>query len=184
MKKNIGYALLVFVVISIAFAIFQKNAPAPRTESKPDVKETTKIASVLDPAPTPMVAQSSKRSTSAIAKLQIAKQIVIARYCHGYTRCSNCLKIEQYSREAIETRFRKELDLGRLRFEVVNVEEPTNRHYIQDYGLYTKSLVLIAETSGKEVRHKVLNDVWNHLSDKAAFMAYVRAETERFLESP
>ena len=181
MKKNIGCALLAFVAISIAFAFLQKNGPASQTESKPDVRETAKI--VPAPAPSaPAVPARLSRAGAAAAKPQAAKQIVIARYCHGHARCSNCLKIEQYSRAAIETGFRKELDSGRLRFEVVNVEEPANRHYIQDYGLYTKSLVLIAQAGGKEVRHKVLNDVWNHLSDKDAFMAYVRAETESFLK--
>ncbi|MFA6091481.1 MAG: nitrophenyl compound nitroreductase subunit ArsF family protein [Elusimicrobiota bacterium] len=200
MKKNIGCGLLAFAAISIAFALFQENAPAPRTESEPDIQETAKLApasasapqaeskpavqeaAMPAPAPTKTAARSSGKSKTTTAKAQPAKQVVIARYCHGNARCSNCIKIEQYSREAIETGLRKELDSGRLRFEVVNVEEPSNRHYIQDYGLYTKSLVLIAEAGGKEVRHKVLNNVWDHLSDKNAFMAYVRTETGSFLK--
>lgn len=182
MKKNIGYALLAFVAVSITFAVFQEKAPAPQAESGPDVQETAKAAPAPTPAPTGATARASKPPRTAAAKPPAAKRIVIARYCHGHARCSNCIKIEQYSRESIETGFRDALDSGRLRFEVVNVEEPSNRHYIQDYGLYTKSLVLIAEAGGKEIRHKVLNEVWNHLGDKDAFMAYVRAETHGFLK--
>lgn len=170
MKKAVGFALLAFAALSIAFAVFKENRPAPQTEPKPAAVETAKAL----PAPKP--------TAKAAPKPQPAKQIVIARYCHGHARCSNCLKIEQYSRETIETGFRKELDSGRLKFEVVNVEEPANRHYIQDYGLYTKSLVLVAEAGGKEARHNVLNGVWDHLSDKDAFMSYVRTETESFLK--
>ncbi|OGS41733.1 MAG: hypothetical protein A3J82_01895 [Elusimicrobia bacterium RIFOXYA2_FULL_69_6] len=160
MKRAAGYFLLAFVGISVVFAILQERRPAPQAQAP---------ALVSAPAPAPAKA---------------GKPVVIARYCHGSARCSNCVKIERYSREAIETGLRKALDSGRLRFEIVNVEEPANRHYVQDYGLYTKSLVLIAEAGGKEVRHKVLNDVWNHLSDKTAFMAYVRSETEGFLKQP
>ena len=160
MKRAAGYFLLAFVGISVVFAILQERRPAPQAQAP---------ALVSAPAPAPAKA---------------GKPVVIARYCHGSARCSNCVKIERYSREAIETGLRKALDSGRLRFEIVNVEEPANRHYVQDYGLYTKSLVLIAEAGGKEVRHKVLNDVWNHLSDKTAFMSYVRSETEGFLKQP
>ncbi|MFA5138462.1 MAG: nitrophenyl compound nitroreductase subunit ArsF family protein [Elusimicrobiota bacterium] len=151
MKRALGYGLLAFAAISVAYAVFEKGAPAPRTAVPPVIQETT-------------------------------RPVVIARYCHGNARCSNCIKIENYSREAVETGLRKELDSGRLRFETVNVDESANRHFIKDYGLYTKSLVLVRESGGKEVRHKVLTDVWDHLDDKDAFIAYVRKETEEFLK--
>ncbi|MCX5787853.1 MAG: nitrophenyl compound nitroreductase subunit ArsF family protein [Elusimicrobia bacterium] len=178
MKKNIGYGLLAFVAISIAFAIFQERGPAPRPAATPEVRETAKDEPAPVPSATKGRAHPAKQAKAAV------KRLVIARYCHGNARCSNCIKIEQYSREAIETGLRKDLDSGRLRFEVVNVEEPANRHYVQDYGLYTKSLVLIAEAGGKEVRHKVLNDVWNRLDDKNAFIAYVKSETASYLKQP
>ncbi|HAH05704.1 MAG TPA: hypothetical protein DCM05_04120 [Elusimicrobia bacterium] len=108
------------------------------------------------------------------SKPAVDSPIVVARYCHGNARCSNCIKIEEYSREALE----KALASGRLRFETVNIDEPANRHFVQDYGLYTKSLVLVDQTG----RHKVLNGVWDHLDDKNAFIAYVKAETENFLK--
>jgi len=189
MKKSLGYALLAFVGISLAFAFFQEDraghepqsiAAAP-TDSSPEVHP--KDSRAAKPAKAQAIAaKAATRSSATAAKQQSPRNLVIARYCHGHARCSNCIKIEQYSREAIETGLRKDLDSGRLRFEVVDVEEPANRHYIQDYALYTKSLVLISEADGKELRHKVLNDVWNHLSDKAAFMAYVKSETEGFLK--
>jgi len=193
MKKSLGYALLAFVGISLAFAFFQEHRSEPQTTQEPQPRQAIQADSAPQ-APAgdksqgttkqaqTAAAKPSKQAKLAAAKQPIPKGIVIARYCHGHARCSNCMKIEQYSREAIETGLRKYLDSGRLRFEVVDVEEPANRHYIQDYALYTKSLVLISETDGKELRHKVLNDVWNHLSDKGAFMAYVKSETEGFLK--
>jgi hypothetical protein len=166
MKRSLGWALLAFVGISVVFAVYKERRPAPQVPA---------------PAPPAAPAKAEAKAASPRVPKKAERPVVIARYCHGQARCSNCIKIEQYSREAIETGLRKALDSGRLRFEVVNVEEPANRHYVQDYGLYTKSLVLIAEAGGKEVRHKVLNGVWDHLSDKAAFMTYVKSETESFL---
>ena len=193
MKKSLGYALLAFVGISLAFAFFQENRSEPQTAPEPQPRQAIQADSASQ-APAgdksqgttkqaqPAGAKPSKQAKLPALKQPLPKSTVVARYCHGYARCSNCIKIERYSYEAIETGFHKDLASGRLMFEVVNVEEPANRHYVQDYGLYTKSLVLISEADGKEIRHKVLNDVWNYLSDKDAFMAYVKTETEGFLK--
>jgi len=182
MKKYLGYALLAFVGISLAYAVFDERRQEPRSDPAPQAVPATPDSPTPRPPSTSLPAKKAPRHPSAAAKPTASRKTVVARYCHGTARCSNCIKIEQYSREAIETGLRKELDSGRLRFEVVNIEEPANRHFVKDYGLYTKSLVLIAETGGKEGRYKVLEDVWDHLDDKEAFIAYVKAETEAFLE--
>ena len=169
MKRTVGYALFAFVVVSLAFAFLQENRPGPQPQAD-------------QPVPVAAEAQAPAGKTPPSAKGSASEGIVIARYCHGHARCSSCIKIEQYSKEAIGGAFRKELDSGKLRFETVNVEEPANRHYEKDYDLYTKSLVLASEAGGKGLRHKVLNEVWEHLDDKDAFMAYVRAETKEFLK--
>ncbi|MCX5793886.1 MAG: nitrophenyl compound nitroreductase subunit ArsF family protein [Elusimicrobia bacterium] len=168
MKRLLGWGLLAFAGLSVVFAVYQERRPVPQVPAAP--------------APPAAQAKAEPRPAPLRAPKKAERRVVIARYCHGHARCSNCVKIEQYSREAIETGLRKALDSGRLRFEVVDVEESAHRHYIQDYGLYTKSLVLVSEAGGKETRHKVLNGVWDHLGDKTAFMAYVREETESFLE--
>jgi hypothetical protein len=62
---------------------------------------------------------------------------------HSTSRCTTCRTIERYSKEAIDKYFVDELKNGILEFKPVNVDEPENRHYIQDYQLYTRSLVLI-----------------------------------------
>ncbi|MDD5628291.1 MAG: nitrophenyl compound nitroreductase subunit ArsF family protein [Elusimicrobia bacterium] len=164
MKRWFGGLLLAFAALSAVVAVYQERRRAPPAPAAP--------------------AEAAVETAPARAPKKVERPVVIARYCRGQARCSNCLKIEQYSREAIETGLRQALDSGRLRFEVVNVEEPAHRHYLQDYGLYTKSLVLVAQRGGKEVRYKVLNGVWDHLNDKNAFLAYVREETESFLKQP
>src|SRR5512137_2667647 len=57
---------------------------------------------------------------------------VIAYYFHTNTRCSTCIKIEQYSKEAIEQGFPEELKKGTLEMRIVNYENPENRHFMQD----------------------------------------------------
>jgi len=106
---------------------------------------------------------------------------VTAYYFHGNMRCASCRKIEQYSREALEKFFTKELHSGVLQFTPVNTDRPENTHYIHDYQLYTKSLVIVLMKDGKQVTWKNLAKVWQHLRDRDAFHDYVHEEVGAFL---
>jgi hypothetical protein len=78
--------------------------------------------------------------------------------------------------------FAKELGNGRLEFRPVNIEEPGNKHFIQDYQLVTRSLVLSLMSDGKETKWKNLADVWKLVRDKDKFFQYVKDEVEKFLK--
>jgi hypothetical protein len=95
-------------------------------------------------------------------------------------RCSNCYKIETYTHEAVETHFADELTGNKLIWEVLNVDVPENRHFIKDFELYTKSVVLVKIRDGKQVEHKNLDMVWSLLGQKEAFQEYITREVRQF----
>jgi hypothetical protein len=107
---------------------------------------------------------------------------VIAYYFHGTFRCSSCLRIEQYSKEAIEKYFGNELKSGELVFKVINVEEKENEHFVNDYQLYTKSLVITLVKDGKEVKYENLKEVWEYLGNKDNFYKYVKNSVDSYLK--
>jgi hypothetical protein len=106
---------------------------------------------------------------------------VIAYYFHTHTRCSTCMKIEAYSKEAIEKGFPEELKNGTLEMRVINYEEPENRHFIQDYKLVSKSLILVNTVNGKQTEWTNLKMVWQLTGHKDAFLNYVRKEVRNYL---
>ncbi|MFA5362156.1 MAG: nitrophenyl compound nitroreductase subunit ArsF family protein [Candidatus Omnitrophota bacterium] len=106
---------------------------------------------------------------------------VIAYYFHGTFRCSSCLKIEMYSKEAIEKYFRNELGSGKLVFKAVNVEEKGNEHYIDDYRLYTKSLIVSLVKDNKEIKSENLKKVWEYIGNKEKFYEYVKNNVDSYL---
>ena len=106
---------------------------------------------------------------------------VIAYYFHTNTRCSTCKKIEAYSKEAINEGFKKELRDGTLELKIVNYEEPENRHFIKDYKLVTKSLILVNMIDGEQLEWTNLKLVWQLTSNKEAFLNYVRGEVRDYL---
>lgn len=107
---------------------------------------------------------------------------VAVQYFHGNFRCANCRNIEQYTKEAVEKYFRKEVDAGKIVFKVVNVETKGNEHFTNDYQLYTKSVVLSLVKSGKEVKFDNLNKVWEYLRNKEAFHQYIKNEVEKYIK--
>jgi hypothetical protein len=106
---------------------------------------------------------------------------IIAYYFHVTVRCSTCRNIEAYSKEAIQRRFPHELSTGQLEWRPVNVQLPENRHFIRDYGLFTKSLVLVREANGRQQEYKILNDTWELVGDKPAMQSYVEREVRDYL---
>lgn len=106
---------------------------------------------------------------------------IVAYYFHGTRRCATCKKIEAYSKEAIEGKFATELASGRMEFYPINFDEEENRHFIKDYGLYTKSLVICDYKNGEQVRWKNLEKVWDYVRDHDEFLKYVQDEISAYL---
>jgi len=106
---------------------------------------------------------------------------VIAYYFHGSRRCSSCRKIEAYSQEAIEQGFANELEEGKLEWIVINTDLPQNKRFVEDYQLYTKSLIISKVEDGKQIEWKNLEKVWELLRNKKAFLKYVQDEVRALL---
>jgi len=112
----------------------------------------------------------------------VPKNYVIAYYFHGTFRCPTCHKLEQYSKEAIEANFKNELTSGKIVFKTVNVDEKANEHFVNDYQLYTKSLVISFVKDGKEAKFKNLAKIWEYVGNKQRFYDYVKEEIAAFLK--
>ncbi|OGX19156.1 MAG: hypothetical protein A3K83_05360 [Omnitrophica WOR_2 bacterium RBG_13_44_8b] len=107
---------------------------------------------------------------------------VIAYYFHGSFRCVTCTNMEKYSKEAIETNFKDALASGKLEFKAVNVEERGNEHFVDDYKLYTKSLILSLVKDGKEIKSKNLDKIWELARNRQKFIEYVTGEVNAFVK--
>jgi len=207
-SKNIVTAiLLAFVVVSVSFLVFRES----RVPAKPDsqaqsvaVNENASpagVAEVKDDSKSPLPTASVQTSeipagpgsgpakvgrvvsvnSSRVAENVPAAPKVVVYYFHGNTRCITCKKIESFARSAIESGFAAELKTGRIEFRSVNVEEPNNEHYVQDYQLVTRSVVLSRIRNDKQDTWKNLDQVWTLVRDPDVFNRYVVDETKQLL---
>jgi hypothetical protein len=107
---------------------------------------------------------------------------VVVYYFHGNFRCKNCYNMEQWTKELMETTFKGQVDSGKLVFKIINTDDAQNQHYLNDYKLYTKSVVLSLVKDAKEVRYDNLAKVWDCLKSKDKFQNYVKGEIEKYLK--
>jgi hypothetical protein len=134
----------------------------------------------------PQAAEAENRAAEGKAPAGDAEPVprsdgLIAYYFHGQVRCPTCESIEAYAREAVEGGFAEQLRSGRLRWRVVNYQQPGNEHFAQDYQLVAPSVVLVDIRGGVQKDWKDLPEVWQLASDKPAFIQFIQKEIREFL---
>jgi ABC-type glycerol-3-phosphate transport system substrate-binding protein len=132
--------------------------------------------------PTPAAPKPGTSSAGSATPADAANHVVRVYYFRTTTRCTSCRKIEAFTDEAIKGAFAQEIQDGKMIWQVVNVEEPGNRRYIQDYKLAAKSVVVVDLVNGGQVRWKNLARIWELLNDETQFVQYVQREVREYLE--
>lgn len=155
-KQVLTILLLVFVVGSLAYMVVKER----KAEPSPDIKG--------EPQEQPAASNQDTR--------------LIVYYFHGDVRCATCHKLESYAKEALDTNFSDAIESGGIVWKPVNVDKPENRHFIQDYELVTKSVVLSKVLDGKEIEWENLNRIWQKVADKKDYLQYVGNSVAKFLE--
>ena len=196
MKGIVTVTLLVFVVVSVAYMAVGQRGDGNVAATNAEVAETAAIeptqniadddVGMLDRAEHAESRAAAANPTSeAVAAPQAptkAPRRVIAYYFHRTQRCHTCLTMEAYARAALEEDLSDALQSGELQFRSVNVDEPANEHFVNEYELYTSALVMV-EMEGTEVkRSKKLEQIWDLVGDEWKFKTFVRDEALAYLE--
>ena len=167
-KQILAVVLLVFVVASLAYMVGK--------EQKSD------SVSGEDANSSASVEQSRSSSTNEQdTDAQRDTQLVVY-YFHGDMRCMTCHKLETYAKEALDTYFADKLASKDIVWEVVNVNKPENRHFIQDYRLVTRSVVISETVNGREIKWKNLERIWQLVRNRESYLNYIRESISTFLE--
>ena len=115
---------------------------------------------------------TSNNSSKAAPTSKILGTKTVAYYFHGNQRCKTCKTIESYTREAIESL----KTAHNIELVAVNVEDVTNEHFIQDYKLSNRSVVLSKIKDSKELKWRRLDKVWQLVGEKERFISYIKSE--------
>lgn len=177
--KTIGtVVLLAFVAVSVGYLIVNETRTPPAAAPTP-------AGPAAEPATQPITAAAEDPVTDGAAPAA-AKPAhkVIAYYFHSTQRCATCLKIERLTAEALREQFATALADGTLEWHEVNVDEPWNRQYVQDYQLVTSSLVFVDKHGGEQRDWILMDRVWQLVhGDELEFKDYVAQQAREYLES-
>lgn len=151
--------------------------PAAVEEAPATVEQPVK------PALAPIaVAKAEPPKPLAVPAPRAPERRIVATYFYGTIRCATCRTIETYAREAVEEGFAPQIAAGTVAFRAVNVEEPQNRHFIRDYQLMTRSVVVTEEVDGAVARWVRLDHVWRLVGNRPAYLNYVQDAVHGYLE--
>jgi VanZ family protein len=113
----------------------------------------------------------------------VSQEKTIVYYFHGNMRCRTCNKIEAYTKAAITAGFAKELADGSLEIQIVNTDKSENEHFIKDFQLTNRSVVLTRSRGEKLEAWKNLDRIWLLVRKKETFQSYIEDETRAFIKS-
>jgi hypothetical protein len=153
MKRAFTLVVFLLFVGSVLFVFTGKEVTAP-TSPKPSLEEGADSA--------------------------LPTRLVVYYFDMGKD-CSTCLNLETYTHETLETHFSEALSSGEIRWETVDVDQEEHGHFVEEFGLYTKSVVLATLAQGDIVAHNNLSRIWELVYDKEAYVDYVRAQVQEAL---
>lgn len=91
-------------------------------------------------------------------------------YFYGKPRCATCVKIENYTKNTVESMKDKNVV-----YQGIDMEKPENSSMVKKYNLYTKSVVISKNNKGKE-KWKNLDKIWLKVGNEQEFKKYITDE--------
>ena len=162
MKKILQPILLTIVAIGIGTFVWGKISP--------------------DPAVTTASTDPSAATTEANATQASEQPSVVVTYFTTDVRCVSCKTIESLTRESLARDFAGPLESGQVHFQTINIDRAENKHYIQEYDLSFKTVVVAGPLQSADTDWEKLDDVWRLLNAPADFAAYVNAAVARKMD--
>ena len=170
------YILIAFVAVSVG-AVIYKNLPCCSGDKAVAVPvQTAAAVEAVGKVPVAVVKKTAAVNTA------ITSKTAVVYYFYTDTRCSSCKTIEAYTREAVATKLAAGYKDWQVEFKGVNVDDDANKHFVQDYWLNSKSVVVQKFAGDKPLKWGKLDKVWQLLGDKEGFINYVVGETEKLLD--
>lgn len=181
-NKYIKFILIVFICLS-AMTLIYKNRNCCDSKENPKINKTENSVSVLNEKKPDIKLDEKKKNVQAKAKKdKIENKLINVYYFYANPRCYSCQMIEDYTRFSVESNFKSDYNGYKVVFKLIDVGEPSNKHYIQDYWLSSKSVVAQKFINEKPIKWKRLDKVWQLLGSKDTFVNYVTSEIKNLAD--
>ncbi len=129
-----------------------------------------------------LVATTYAPSARAANKKKKPADRVVAMYFHRTQRCPTCIKIGNYSEEAIKKGFAKQIKEGTVEFHLVDFQSKKHAALAKGYKIGEPTLIIAKIKDNKVKEYKNLKDVWVKVREKPQFVKYVHDNVEAYLK--
>lgn len=183
MKSATTLILLVFVAASVVYLVVGGSGGAEGVTAeaiRPGPSPTATTGVPVEGAGMEPVA--TKPPAAETAEAETDGRHVVVYYFHRTQRCRTCLAMQAYTQQALEEGLEDVLESGALEWREVNVDQPGNEHFVNEYDLYASALVMVEEEGGRVLRSKKLEQIWQLARDEWKFKEFVRDEALAYLE--
>lgn len=158
-KTLFSFLLLSFVAVSVALAFRKIGSESPSGQ-----QQTASSDGADSPAtPDGLNAKLAESQFSAV-------------YFHSPHRCPTCRKIESFALDALTP----EIEAGKVAWRIADYTTDANAKLVDQFKVFTSTIVLVEVQDGKVVRWKNLEGVWDHTSDQADFTAFINQSWSEF----
>ena len=112
----------------------------------------------------------------------IAKAQVVVTFFREEEPCDTTKRVEQMCRNAVAAGFGSELNSGEVVYRVICAMLPENDHYLDDYEIGEKALIVARQENGKECEFVACHDIWILFEEETSeFDAYVQQQIRDYL---
>ena len=139
---------------------------------------TLLLAALLVPAPGPVLADGILPD-GCLGNLNDNQ--VVVYYFHRKFRCQSCEVLESTLMSTIQVTYSNHFGAGRLAMCIINVDDPENRFYLEQFEILGNSIVIVEKRGGVVSRYKNLESIWDVSEDREAITKMLRTEVGGFL---
>lgn len=100
---------------------------------------------------------------------------------HYHKRCYQCLNMEKFSRDVLQTDFQREMKNDQVVFKLVDMDLPENRQTAREFGFISPMIVLVDIENGEEKKIRIIGDAWKLFNDEQKFKALLKKELVLFI---
>ena len=136
------------------------------------------LAALLVPAPGPAFAEGILPD-GCLGNL--SDNQVVVYYFHRKFRCQSCEVLESTLQNTLQVSYADHFGTGRLAMCVVNLDDPVNHHYLEQFEIFSNSVVIVEKRGGKVLRFKTVESIWDVSEDGDAISHLLQTEVAGFL---
>ena len=170
MKKYINISCVLIGFIVVFFTLACNNNSNNKTANTSDSTAINEIKDSLAKIDSTVIADSNSAIKKDVIN-DVNSKILIYNF-HVTNRCPSCIAIEDATTKTLNTYFSKGLKEGRIKRQILNVDDKANKNISEKYEAFGSGLFITRVFKGKETTSDLTGDGFK----------FARNKEEKFIE--